>query len=271
MYSPFKPPERGERPESKAPEYLVTKSRTYLAMSASLISSSEIRMAGWSVVEAGAVLHGELGPINISQSVVGECAELRPCTQTIHGKQVPVPMVIGDCVWIERDCVVEAASIGNFARIGARSRLGRVSPGAGSEWSCGILFSYLVCLCMSSLNLVLPLPAHSQGCVVASSAAVLPDSLVAPGTVVPPYAIYAGSPARRVGTLGAEVQDRRSTECRDYLHFVDAAIAAATRGGLESPSQGVAAQQAESSPNASVPDAVTTAEGGPAADQGAVS
>jgi acetyltransferase-like isoleucine patch superfamily enzyme len=80
-----------------------------------------------------------------------------------------------------RDCIIEAASIGSHVKISRSSIIGRFAIIKDCCW-------------------------------------IMEDSVLAPNTVVAPFSIMQGNPARCVGELGEGWGEVREEFCGDYYH-----------------------------------------------------
>jgi len=132
---------------------------------AKIVGPESVSIRGKAIIDSGAVLRGDLARISLGQfCAVGQESILRPCCKQIKGKSVRIPMSVGDYVSIDRNCVIEAASIGSNVIIGKRCVIG-------------------------------------QRCVLMDGCQILDGSILADNTVVPSYTIFSGVPARSTGRL----------------------------------------------------------------------
>jgi len=131
-----------------------------------------------------AMIRGDLANVNVGKhSVVGKNVVIRPPTKRIKGTLAYFPVSIGDCVFIDEDCVISAASIGSYVHIGK-----------------GAVISKL--------------------CILKDCCWIEEGSVLAPGTVVPPFTVYGGSPARFVKKLPECFQEmQKQAAVTNYTQF----------------------------------------------------
>jgi len=130
-----------------------------------LSGSQNIILQGKTVIKKRAILRGDLAQIRIGRyCTIGELCVIRPAYKALQRGFAFYPMQIGANVIIGKNSVIQAACIGCNVRIG-------------------------------------------EGCVV-SRRSILKDccllldgSVLAPDTVMPPFSIFGGSPAKIVGEL----------------------------------------------------------------------
>lgn len=100
-------------------EYIVTARGTRVHRTCSLCGSSNVVLNGKSVIEAGAMLRGDLARVTLGRHcVVGAGTVLRPPFKDFESGAKFVALSIGNHVTIGRDCVIEAATIGTCVSIG---------------------------------------------------------------------------------------------------------------------------------------------------------
>jgi len=91
------------------------------------------------------------------------------------------PLKIGDFVEIGASCVVEAASIGSFVRIGRNCVVGRFA-------------------------------------IIKECCQILDDSVIPSNTVVPPFSVFGGNPARFLGEVGESWEEVVEEFMREHYH-----------------------------------------------------
>lgn len=145
--------------------FITTKLGNKISRKSVLCGSDKICVLGKAVVEAGAVIRGDLAAVEIGKHcIIGENVVLRGPDQLYKGGVVFIPIYIGKHVVIERDSTVQAASVGSHVWVGR---------------GCAI----------------------DKRCVIKDCVRILDGTVLAPGTVVPPYTVYGGVPGRMVGRL----------------------------------------------------------------------
>lgn len=88
-------------------------------------------------------------------------------------------MKVGDHVSVGANTVLEAATVGSHVEIGANCLVGRFT-------------------------------------IIKDCARILDGSVVAPHTVIPPFSIYAGNPARLVGELPETFSESCEAKMKDF-------------------------------------------------------
>ena len=144
-----------------------------------MCGSQNIVLQGKTIVMADCIVRGDLAAVKIGKNcVIGEKCVIRPPFKKFAKGVAFFPMQIGDHVFIEDECVINAASIGSYVHIGRNSVIGR-------------------------------------RCIIMDCSYILPNSVVPPETVIPSYsefvedffslnlfelclAVYGGSPAALV-------------------------------------------------------------------------
>ncbi|XP_064479865.1 dynactin subunit 5-like [Ornithodoros turicata] len=139
-------------------DYIETASGNKVSRGSVLCGSQNIVLNGKTIVRSGAIIRGDLANIRIGRHcVIGKGSVIRPPFKKFSRGVAFFPLQIGDHVFIDEDTVVNAASVGSYSYIGKNCVIGRRS--------------ILKDCCMIADNTVL-----------------------APETVVPAYAVYSGSP-----------------------------------------------------------------------------
>jgi len=192
---PFAQPQYGIHQKFEKSEILVTKNDNRLGANADVLGMSNILVAGRTTIEKSTTIRGDLDRISIGKNcVIAEGAVLRPSDKLANDDtkdQIEelklgikfLPMSIGDFVVVGKSSVVRAAAIGNYVYIGD---------------SCII----------------------QQRCVLDSCSMLLPNTILAQGTVVPPFMVYGGVPGRCVGRLPPSFQHEMEEMCREFHRSV---------------------------------------------------
>eukprot|EP00820_Chromera_velia_P019961 Cvel_28668.t1-p1 / transcript=Cvel_28668.t1 / gene=Cvel_28668 / organism=Chromera_velia_CCMP2878 / gene_product=Dynactin subunit 5, putative / transcript_product=Dynactin subunit 5, putative / location=Cvel_scaffold3797:334-3049(-) / protein_length=175 / sequence_SO=supercontig / SO=protein_coding / is_pseudo=false len=151
-------------------EYITTQSGNKVSRKSVLCGSQNIQLSGKSIIKPGVVLRGDLALLRIGKCVViGENSVLRPPYKRYKGGFAYFPMTVGDYVMIGDNSVVSAALIGSFVDIGE---------------DC------IIC----------------KRCIIKDNAKILPGTVLAPDTVVPPFSVFGGAPGKCVGELPESIQ-----------------------------------------------------------------
>ena len=116
-------------------------------------------------MQNGVSIRGDLAPLNMGTYVIiRDEVILRPTYSKQRGKLKYIGMDIGDNVYIDRGCVISAASIGSNVHIGKNCVIG-------------------------------------HRVVIKDNTKILDNSVLAADTVVPPFTCFGGSPATFLGEL----------------------------------------------------------------------
>jgi len=116
-----------------------------------MCGSQNIVLQGKTIVMADCIVRGDLAAVKIGKNcVIGEKCVIRPPFKKFAKGVAFFPMQIGDHVFIEDECVINAASIGSFVHIGKNSVIGR-------------------------------------RCIIMDCSYILPNSVIPPETVIPSY------------------------------------------------------------------------------------
>eukprot|EP00455_Lapot_gusevi_P006901 TRINITY_DN12972_c0_g1_i1.p1 TRINITY_DN12972_c0_g1~~TRINITY_DN12972_c0_g1_i1.p1 ORF type:complete len:216 (-),score=30.05 TRINITY_DN12972_c0_g1_i1:220-792(-) len=167
---------------SKA-DYITTKLGNKISRNSVLCGSDKIVVLGKTMIEAQSVLRGDLSNINIGKScIIAERVVIRP-PEFFKGQVAYLPVTIGNYVVIERDSVVEAVSIGHCTHIGKNCVIGK-------------------------------------RCMLSECCRIMDDTVLAPGTIVPPLCVFAGNPGVFVAKLPESYQETRIEHVNTYYkHF----------------------------------------------------
>ncbi|VDK49444.1 unnamed protein product [Anisakis simplex] len=139
-------------------EYAVTATGNKVNRKSKLYGSQNIILNGKSILMKDCVLRGDMNCIRAGKyCVVGERTVIRPSYKRFSRGLTFFPVHIGDHVFIENDCVIMAAQIGAYVHIGHDAVVGR--------------------------SVIL------KDCVQ-----VLPNTVVSPDAVIPPFSIVGGNP-----------------------------------------------------------------------------
>lgn len=119
-----------------------------------MCGSQNIVLQGKTIVMADCIVRGDLAAVKIGKNcVIGEKCVIRPPFKKFAKGVAFFPMQIGDHVFIEDECVINAASIGSYVHIGKNSVIGR-------------------------------------RCIIMDCSYILPNSVIPPETVIPPFSEF---------------------------------------------------------------------------------
>lgn len=145
--------------------YIFTKKGDKISKSVALRGTNQMTTEGKSVMRSGVFIRADLAPVRIGQFVMLlEDVIIRPSYNKKKGKLKYAQMQIGECVFVDRGCVLQAESIGNNVIIGKNCVIG-------------------------------------QRCILKDNCKIQDGSILAPDTVVPPYTVFGGQPATYLGDL----------------------------------------------------------------------
>ncbi|KAJ1910027.1 hypothetical protein IWQ60_010873 [Tieghemiomyces parasiticus] len=174
-------------------EYIETETGNKVSRKSVICGSQNIILSGKTIIQTDCVIRGDLRRAGPSQAVViaigrycllGQRSIIRPPHKTYKGVFSYYPMKIGDHVMIGERSIVEAANIGSYVEIGRNCIIGR--------------FAMI-----------------KDGCRIED------NTVIAPGTVVPSFSVYAGNPGRLVGELPECTQELYEARSKDaYQKFV---------------------------------------------------
>mmetsp|Transcript_26140 Transcript_26140/g.22894 ORF Transcript_26140/g.22894 Transcript_26140/m.22894 type:complete len:261 (-) Transcript_26140:90-872(-) len=161
---PFDKPVKGPEQKVEQSAFFLTGSHSRITQNGKFVGLKKIQVTGKSIIEHNTTMRGDLAKIKIGYYVViGEGTVLKPAEK--FGDQLSfIDMTIGDYTVIGRHCVIRAWQIGCCCWIGEGSVI-------------------------------------NNKCVVEDCGMVLENTVLAPGTVVPPYTVFAGNPGRCIGRL----------------------------------------------------------------------
>ena len=154
---PFDKPVKGPEQKVEQSAFFLTGSHSRITQNGKFVGLKKIQVTGKSIIEHNTTMRGDLAKIKIGYYVViGEGTVLKPAEK--FGDQLSfIDMTIGDYTVIGRHCVIRAWQIGCCCWIGEGSVI-------------------------------------NNKCVVEDCGMVLENTVLAPGTVVPPYTVFAGNP-----------------------------------------------------------------------------
>lgn len=145
--------------------YFETPTGNRISRRSTLCGTQNIRIHGKSTIEDGAVIRGDLAGVRMGKyCTVSRGCVLRPAYKLVKGSMVFFSLSIGDHVFIDRDCVVEASAVGSGVIIGR---------------GCVV----------------------SKRCVIKDCVHLRPGTVLPPDTVVAPFSVYAGCPGQLVAEL----------------------------------------------------------------------
>jgi len=172
--------------------YIETDTGNKVSRKASITGATNIVLGGKSIIQAGAILRGDLRRSTVGQHVVismgkfclvGENAIIRPPGKLNKGAFTFYPMRIGDYVHIGPGAIVEAAQIGHGVDVGEKAIIGKF-----------VIIKDLV--------------------------VVLPGTVVPDGTVIASFSVWGGNPGHLVETLPETYQDTVEAKCKSlYQRF----------------------------------------------------
>lgn len=128
-------------------------------------------------------IRGDLAKVDIGKyCIVTSNATICPYEKKLESGVRHIPITIGDFVLVGKGSQVQAARIGSFVDIGD---------------NCEI----------------------SKDCMLSDCCRILENTVLAPGTVVPPFAIFGGSPGVMVGRLPGSFQRTMAEFMKDYYNL----------------------------------------------------
>nr|XP_020660481.1 dynactin subunit 5 [Pogona vitticeps] len=130
-----------------------------------LCGSQNIVLNGKTIVMNDCIIRGDLANVRVGRHcVVKSRSVIRPPFKKFSKGVAFFPLHIGDHVFIEEDCVVNAAQIGSYVHIGKNCVIGR-------------------------------------RCVLKDCCKILDNTVLPPETVVPPFTVFSGCPGLFSGEL----------------------------------------------------------------------
>lgn len=209
-------------------DYIQTAAQNYISRSAHILGAPHLETKGKSIIQAGAVIHGDYGArIHIGRyCYIGPGVVLTP--SVVPRSNDPSPAVGGEETNLRRDLFGAGGDgaaaapdpaagdatarpgaheralplvIGSHTRIGPNARIHAVGIGS--------------CVRIGANCVLAPRSRVHDCCVIEDDCHVPPD------LVVPPFSRVSGSPGRIVGTLPECTGGEFVEGCvQDYLHFL---------------------------------------------------
>jgi len=188
---PFVQPKYGIEQKFKKQDIIITRSDNRLGKSAEILGPENIMLTGRSTVESLSRIRGDFARISMGKNcVIGEGSVIKPPIAQLSAEDSKegmeeaigikfLPIKIGDYVIIGKSSVVQACVIGHYVYIGD---------------SCII----------------------QPRCMLESCCMLLPNTILAQGTVVPPYTVYGGSPGKYVGRLPPSFKSEMLEICWEF-------------------------------------------------------
>ncbi|XP_071797419.1 dynactin subunit 5-like [Asterias amurensis] len=166
-------------------EYIETASGNKVSRQSVLCGSQNIVLNGKSIIHSDCIIRGDLANVRIGRScVIGQRTVIRPPFKKFSKGVAFFPLHIGDHVFIDEDCVVNAGQVGSYVHIGKNCVIGRK-------------------------------------CVLKDCCAIADNTYLPPETVVPPFTLVSGSPGVVSGELPECTQDLMIDVTRGYYsHFL---------------------------------------------------
>jgi len=166
MYEPLgaETVEEDNIPYEKA-EYIETTTGNKVSRKSVLCGSQHIVFNGKTIVKPKVVVRGDLANVRIGRHCIVESnTVVRPPYKRFKKGIMFFPSTIGDHCLIEEDVIIESGQIGSFVHIGKGAIIGK-------------------------------------RCILKDCCRILPGTILGPDTVVPPFAVFAGTPGQCVGQL----------------------------------------------------------------------
>ncbi|CAB3408948.1 unnamed protein product [Caenorhabditis bovis] len=161
-------------------EFAKTNTGNKVSKKHAITGTQNIIISGKTIIEEGVSIRGDLAAAKIGKyCILKRKSIIRPCLKIFSKKPTMCNVTIGDFVFIEEECVLNASQIYSFVHIGARSVLG-------------------------------------NGCVIRECSRILPDTVVPPDIVFPPFSTIGGNPARVVGAEPACTESLMIEACTMY-------------------------------------------------------
>ncbi|KAK9393334.1 dynactin subunit 5 [Crotalus adamanteus] len=171
--------ELGEMLYNKS-EYIETASGNKVSRQSVLCGSQNIVLNGKTIVMNDCIIRGDLANVRVGRHcVVKSRSVIRPPFKKFSKGVAFFPLHIGDHVFIEEDCVVNAAQIGSYVHIGKNCVIGR-------------------------------------RCVLKDCCRILDNTVLPPETVVPPFTVFSGCPGLFSGELPECTQELMMDVTKSY-------------------------------------------------------
>ncbi|KAG6926210.1 dynactin subunit 5, partial [Chelydra serpentina] len=161
-------------------EYIETASGNKVSRQSVLCGSQNIVLNGKTIVMNDCIIRGDLANVRVGRHcVVKSRSVIRPPFKKFSKGVAFFPLHIGDHVFIEEDCVVNAAQIGSYVHIGKNCVIGR-------------------------------------RCVLKDCCKILANTVLPPETVVPPFTVFSGCPGLFSGELPECTQELMIDVTKSY-------------------------------------------------------
>ncbi|XP_067912134.1 dynactin subunit 5 isoform X2 [Heterodontus francisci] len=161
-------------------EYIETASGNKVSRQSVLCGSQNIVLNGKTIVMNDCIIRGDLANVRVGRHcVIKSRSVIRPPFKKFSKGVAFFPLHIGDHVFIEEDCVVNAAQIGSYVHIGKNCVIGR-------------------------------------RCVLKDCCKILDNTVLPPETVVPPFTVFSGCPGLFAGELPECTQELMMDVTKSY-------------------------------------------------------
>ena len=148
-----------------AKDYMSTSSGNIVSRGSILCGTQNIHLHGKTIISKDTIIRGDLAYIRIGRyCILEEGAVVRPPSKRFTKGFHFIPQNIGNYVHVGQNSVIEAAQIGSYVMVGK---------------NCVI----------------------SPLCILRDCCEIMDNSVLAPGTVVPPFSRYGGVPAKLICEL----------------------------------------------------------------------
>ncbi|XP_053897114.1 dynactin subunit 5 isoform X3 [Malaclemys terrapin pileata] len=177
-------------------EYIETASGNKVSRQSVLCGSQNIVLNGKTIVMNDCIIRGDLANVRVGRHcVVKSRSVIRPPFKKFSKGVAFFPLHIGDHVFIEEDCVVNAAQIGSYVHIGKN--------------------------CVIVLQPPQPLQRKKgsqlgRRCVLKDCCKILANTVLPPETVVPPFTVFSGCPGLFSGELPECTQELMMDVTKSY-------------------------------------------------------
>ncbi|PIK46973.1 putative dynactin subunit 5 isoform X2 [Apostichopus japonicus] len=166
-------------------EFIETASGNKVSKKSVLCGSQNIVLNGKSIICNDCIVRGDLANVRIGRyCVIGARSVIRPPFKKFSKGVAFFPLHIGDHVFIDEECIINAAQIGSYVHIGKNCVIGR-------------------------------------RCVLKECCAIGDNVYLPPETVVPPFTVITGNPGKPTGELPECTQDLMVDATKGfYQHFL---------------------------------------------------
>jgi len=160
--------------------YVETATGNRVSRNSTFCGSQNIVLLGRTILMEGCILRGDLAAIRMGKyCILSEQTVIRPSYKKFSKGFTFFPIHVGDHVMIEPNCILMPAQIGSYVFIGRGSIVGRSA-------------------------------------VIKDCCEIRAGSVIAADSVVPPFSILAGNPARVIGEMPECTQDLMTQLTRDF-------------------------------------------------------